>query len=88
MLQQEMTTMKTIINITKEVIESQQLVSGFSICVDDRGAITISPMVKKNPREGWAEIIEKDKDEINNDEFLQDWIAAEPYLSSPIDDNK
>lgn len=79
--------MTTIINITKEVIVSQQLVNGFSVCVDDKGAIIIAPASQKNPREGWADIIEKHKHEINNDEFLQDWIAAEPYLTTPTNEN-
>ncbi len=80
-------TKTTIINITKEVIESQQLVNGFSVCVDDKGAIIIAPNNGKNPREGWAEIIKQHKTEINNDEFLQDWIAAEPYLTTPTNGN-
>lgn len=62
--------MTTIINITKEVIESQHLVNGFSVCVDDKGSIIISPMEKKNPREGWEEMIKADIEK-NGDPALE-----------------
>ena len=78
--------MSTIINITKEVIESQHLGDGFSICVENNGRITIEP----NKIDGdiiMHQTNQNEDDLINNDPVLKDWNDAAPHLVTKQNDD-
>ncbi len=78
--------MSTIINITKEVIESQHLGDGFSICVEKNGRITIEPTrLSEN-----AEVIGNGINQNNisdTDPVLKDWNDATPHLVAKENDD-
>ncbi len=77
--------MSTIINITKEVIESQHLGDGFSICVEKSGRITIEPTKLNDEVEAFNEINPNDVSE--TDPILKDWNDATPHLIAKENDD-
>lgn len=50
----------TVINITKEIIESQSLQEGFCVMLLDDGSISIRRDEMNTPRKNWSNIIKKD----------------------------